>query len=87
MCASACASSAPTPELGHTRTPRALLIRPFLCATSPCATRVVPLPDAPFWTRQYARAFNQPLSFDTPSVTDMRRMFNVRASACAFCPL
>ena len=28
-----------TPELGHTRSPRALLIRPSLCATSPCHTR------------------------------------------------
>ena len=30
-----------------TRTPRALLIRPSLCATSPCHTRF-PLTDAPF---------------------------------------
>ena len=49
-----------------------------LCATSPCATRVVPLSDAPFWTRQGAGAFNQPLSFDTSSVTTMYAMFRVR---------
>jgi hypothetical protein len=29
-------------------------------------------------SEQYALAFNQPLSFDTSSVTSMRRMFNVR---------
>jgi len=34
----------------------------------------MPLPS----TRQYAKAFNQPLSFDTSSVTDMNRMFAVR---------
>jgi len=43
-----------------------------------CHTRL-PLPDAPFWTRQYGgAAFNQPLSFDTSSVTDMSWMFSVR---------
>ena len=31
------------------------------------------------WTRQNARAFNQPLSFDTSSVTSMQYMFEVRA--------
>ena len=30
-------------------------------------------------TRQTAKAFNQPLSFDTSSVTDMRYMFQVRS--------
>ena len=37
------------------------------------------------WTRQYARAFNQPLNFDTSSVTTMQQMFNVR-SAHALAP-
>jgi hypothetical protein len=32
----------------------------------------------PLWTRQYAAAFNQPLSFDISSVTDMSDMFLVR---------
>ena len=32
----------------------------------------------PLWTRQYAAAFDQPLSFDTSSVTDMTTMFYVR---------
>jgi len=51
---------------------------PFpLCHVSVCHTRL-PLPDAPFWTRQRAYAFNQPLSFDTFSVTDMSNMFIVR---------
>ena len=36
-------------------------------------------------TRQRASAFNQPLSFDTYSVTDMRYMFSVR-SAHALAP-
>ena len=31
-------------------------------------------------TRQYAAAFNQPLSFDTSSVTTMRDMFVVRSA-------
>ena len=78
MCAFACASPAPTPELGHTRTPRALLTCPSLCATSPCHTRRPSVSNAPFWTRQGAYAFNQPLSFDTSSVTTMYSMFWVR---------
>ena len=36
----------------------------------------------PFGSRQYASAFNQPLSFDTSSVTAMYRMFIVRSSPC-----
>ena len=32
-------------------------------------------------TRQFASAFNQPLDFDTSSVTDMSDMFGVRALA------
>eukprot|EP00964_Phaeocystis_antarctica_P081052 scaffold50673_cov51-Phaeocystis_antarctica.AAC.2 len=36
-------------------------------------------------TRQWASAFNQPLSFDTSSVTDMSNMFQVR-SAHALAP-
>ena len=31
-------------------------------------------------TRQEARAFNQPLSFDTSNVTHMNNMFNVRSA-------
>ena len=31
-------------------------------------------------TRQEAKAFNQPLSFDTSKVTDMGGMFNVRSA-------
>jgi hypothetical protein len=31
-------------------------------------------------TRQYATAFNQPLSFDTSKVTAMDGMFNVRSA-------
>eukprot|EP00964_Phaeocystis_antarctica_P074399 scaffold45742_cov55-Phaeocystis_antarctica.AAC.3 len=36
----------------------------------------------PFDSRQYARAFDQPLSFDTSSVTTMASMFSVRSSPC-----
>eukprot|EP00964_Phaeocystis_antarctica_P034498 scaffold19637_cov48-Phaeocystis_antarctica.AAC.1 len=36
----------------------------------------------PFDSRQSASAFNQPLSFDTSSVTDMLNMFTVRSSPC-----
>ena len=36
----------------------------------------------PFNSRQYASVFNQPLSFDTSSVTTMYGMFNVRFSPC-----
>ena len=35
---------------------------------------------ASFSTRQWASAFNQPLSFDTSSVTTMQSMFNVRSA-------
>ena len=34
------------------------------------------------WTRQNARAFNQPLTFDASSVTSMRYMFQVRLRTC-----
>ena len=40
----------------------------------------------PFDSRQYATVFNQPLSFDTSSVTDMRGMFYVRSSPRALPP-
>ena len=36
----------------------------------------------PLDSRQDADAFNQPLSFDTSSVTSMRYMFQVRLRAC-----
>jgi hypothetical protein len=49
----------------------------------PPASRLAPLPPASHAlpsTRQRASAFNQPLSFDTSSVTDMRSMFGVRSA-------
>ena len=50
----------------------------------PPATRPAPRPASyPLLsTRQGASAFNQPLSFDTSSVTDMQGMFEVRSSPC-----
>eukprot|EP00964_Phaeocystis_antarctica_P094239 scaffold60987_cov51-Phaeocystis_antarctica.AAC.1 len=44
----------------------------------PCPAPYAP----PFDSRQYASAFNQPLSFDTSSVTTMVYMFGVRSSPC-----
>ena len=41
----------------------------------------------PFDSRQAAYTFNQPLSFDTSSVTNMRYMFLVRSSPCALPPI
>ena len=38
-------------------------------------------------TRQRASAFNQPLSFDTSSVTDMSNMFQVRSARESLGPL
>eukprot|EP00964_Phaeocystis_antarctica_P081544 scaffold51015_cov63-Phaeocystis_antarctica.AAC.1 len=53
----------------------------------PHASRALPFPasHARLSTRQDARAFNQPLSFDTSKVTDMWGMFRVR-SARALAP-
>jgi len=51
---------------------------PFpLCHISVCHTRR-PSVGCSFWTRQGADAFNQPLNFDTSSVTNMSYMFYVR---------
>jgi hypothetical protein len=56
-------------------------------APRPPASRRAPRPvsHALLSTRQYASAFNQPLSFDTSKVTNMRSMFHVR-SARALAP-
>eukprot|EP00964_Phaeocystis_antarctica_P076119 scaffold47039_cov54-Phaeocystis_antarctica.AAC.4 len=50
--------------------------------TPSCASRLAPRPasHALLSTRQTAYAFNQPLSFDTSSVTNMRYMFYVRSA-------
>ena len=39
-----------------------------------------PASHAPLFTRQWTNAFNQPLTFDTSSVTDMQYMFQVRSA-------
>ena len=39
---------------------------------------------APLWNRQYATVFNQPLSLDMSSVTNMQYMFAVRSTQCLF---
>jgi len=59
------------------------LVVPPPCTPGPPASRLAPLPPASHAlpsTRQGASAFNQPLSFDTSSVTNMYQMFNVRSA-------
>ena len=72
------APSAPTPEPCHTHaTWAAGSPFPLLCHIS--VPHASPSDGCrPFWTRQRASASNQPLSFDTSSVTDMNSMFSVR---------
>ena len=60
---------------------------PLVCAATtpqalppPGSYRLPPASHALPSTRQYASAFNQPLSFDTSSVNDMRYMFRVRSA-------
>ena len=78
----------------YVRSARAVAPKPWV-GPSPCARRLrrrrltpsrlpgahlaphrMPLPS----TRQYAHAFNQPLSFDTSKVTNMFHMFLVRSA-------
>ena len=73
-------------ELDVLRAPPARSLRrrrlppsPLPARTSPCI--VCPLLSA----RQYARVFNQPLSFNTSSVTTVSSMFEVRSARVA-CP-
>jgi len=68
----------PTLPSWATRTPRALLIRPFICCAHISGVPYFPSVGCLLWARQDAQAFNQPLSFDTSSVTDMSRMLQVR---------
>ena len=73
---------------GVTRMYQMFYVRSSLCPA--LSLRSDPLPSArspriacpPSDSRQYASAFNQPLSFDTTKVTDMNRMFSVRSSPC-----
>eukprot|EP00964_Phaeocystis_antarctica_P007052 scaffold3824_cov58-Phaeocystis_antarctica.AAC.1 len=68
--------------MGHIRAPPARCVRGVVACrlppadpyTSPCTAF------PPFDSRQTASAFNQPLSFDTTSVTTMFYMFGVRSS-------
>eukprot|EP00964_Phaeocystis_antarctica_P069243 scaffold42036_cov45-Phaeocystis_antarctica.AAC.2 len=57
----------------------------FTVRSSPCPAPNLQSPRSAYAllaTRQYASAFNQPLSFDTSSVTTMYGMFHVRSSPC-----
>ena len=47
---------------------------------TPSSPDLKPHPTTLLSTRQFARAFNQLLSFDTSSVTDMSLMFYVRSA-------
>ena len=53
-------------------------------STAPTPSRLLarlpPSQHASLWTRQYAQAFNQPVNFDTSSVTSMQYMFRVRSA-------
>ncbi len=59
----------------------------FQVRTAPAHTpfrllaRLPPSQHASLCTRQGAAAFNQPLTFDTSSVTTMKYMFSVRAAS------
>jgi hypothetical protein len=79
----------------HVRSARALTpsrhgsgLPPRACPLAPPPPHALPPPGphlAPhrmplFSTRQYAYAFNKPLSFDTSKVTDMKDMFSVRSA-------
>merc|ERR1712086_988452 len=70
--------------LAPTALSRALPIHATCVAATqrPHASQPAPLPasHARLSTRQFATAFNQPLSFDTSSVTNMRQMFEVRSA-------
>ena len=70
--------------LAPTALSRALPVHAACVAATqrPHASRATPLPasHARLSTRQAASAFNQPLSFDTSSVTDMHGMFRVRSA-------
>ena len=70
--------------------------RPALHAACTAVARRLPPPNPytspraacpPFNSRQGASVFNQPLSFDTSSVTDMSGMFYVRSSPRALPPI
>jgi hypothetical protein len=49
-------------------------------APRPPGAHLAPASHALLSTRQNANAFNQPLSFDTSKVTNMRYMFGVRSA-------
>ena len=61
--------------------PRACRLRRHRLTPSRLPARTSPRIACPsLLTRQYASAFNQPLSFDTSKVTDMHRMWDVRSA-------
>ena len=69
------AGSLPAHCLRRRHSPHALPPPP-----GPTCRPALPRPRLATW--QYARAFNQSLSFDTSSVTSMRSMFQVRSAQC-----
>ena len=76
-----CAPHRPTLTPHRRCLPARCLHRCRLPTPSRPPARMSPLlPMLPSFTRQMADAFNQPLSFDTSSVTSMQRMFEVRSA-------
>ena len=75
-----CAPRVPCPRPPQSGHSCCLRHRPPCPILPPACLHVTPPPMYPPSTRQYASVFNQPLSFDTSSVTDMGYMFNVRSA-------
>ena len=76
--------AAPRVPLPPTRQsgPPCTLVEMPLPRPSVCWPSMSPSQYAFLWTRQSATSFNQPLSFDTSSVTNIDYMFMVRLRAC-----
>ena len=70
----------PALSLHSLRSPCCLRHRPPHPTLPPAFPHVAPPPMLPLCTRQWASAFNQPLSFDTSNVTSMAGMFSVRSA-------
>ena len=75
-------SPCPAPDLQLSLPLCAAVSRHLLCLLARSTSPRIVCP--PFGSRQGASAFNQPLSFNTSSVTTMRSMFNVRSARALY---